>query len=377
MMSGSFLTKVGRRGLLTGALIAGASLATGSGPAAAQDDRAARGRMIVPRLTRRPSDEDEIPQVLAATGAAASAPDFPIGYAGLTWSGASTGGRVRFRTAAGWGAWQPVRPGDACGEDRQAALIPAGGAVEIDLEPPPEAGDVQLLAINTTDGPASGVPTAAPSRRYGCRYRSRAGWGADESWRLDPDGRQLWPAEYHAAQALTVHHTVTANNDPDPVATVRAIYYFQAVTRGWGDIGYHLLIDRAGVVYEGRYSRRDGVPVFRRGTRRVVIAGHVLGFNPGNIGVALLGDLTGRQPTAAARRALVRVLAHLARTTRLNPRGRTTYRNPVNRDTRTVDIISGHRDWRATQCPGNTFYPTLPRLRRDVAALRDRDLRTR
>jgi hypothetical protein len=330
--------------------------------------------MIVQQLTRRPSDGDEIPQVLAATGPAAAAPEFPIGYLGLTWSGASTGGRVRFRTAAGWGAWQPVRPGDASGADRQAALIPAGGAVAVDLEPPPAAGDVQLLAINTTDGPASGVPTAAPSRRYGCRYRSRSSWGANGSWRVGPDGKQLWPAEFHAAQALTVHHTVTANNDPDPAATVRAIYFFQAVTQGWGDIGYHLLIDQAGVVYEGRYSGADGVSVFRGGTRQVVLAGHALGFNPGNIGVALLGDLTAVQPTAAARRALAWVLASLAQFTRLNPQGRTTYRNPDSGATRTVDIISGHRDWLATQCPGNTFYPALPGLRRDVAALLDRGL---
>ena len=27
-------------------------------------------------------------------------------------------------------------------------------------------------------------------------------------------------------QTLTLHHTVTANSDPDPTATVRAIYFF-------------------------------------------------------------------------------------------------------------------------------------------------------
>jgi predicted phage tail protein len=31
--------------------------------------------------------------------------------------------------------------------------------------------------------------------------------------------------------------------------------------------------------------------------------------------------------------------------------------------------IAGHRDYAATACPGDTFYPTLPAVRRDVAAL--------
>src|SRR5207249_6454620 len=30
--------------------------------------------------------------------------------------------------------------------------------------------------------------------------------------------------------------------------------------------------------------------------------------------------------------------------------------------------ISGHRDWTATECPGNVLYADLPSIRRDVAA---------
>jgi hypothetical protein len=116
--------------------------------------------------------------------------------------------------------------------------------------------------------------------------------------------------------------------------------------------------------------------VFRDATRpaKPVIAGHVLNYNPGNIGIALLGDLTSTQPTRAARRALVRVLASLSLSTGLDPQGRTTYRNPLTGATRRVHILSGHRDWLATQCPGNAFYPRLPGVRRIVAGRLDRDL---
>ena len=45
------------------------------------------------------------------------------------------------------------------------------------------------------------------------------------------------------------------------------------------------------------------------------------------------------------------------------------YVNPISGAKRDVDAIAGHRDWVATECPGNAFAPTLPDLRREVAAL--------
>jgi N-acetylmuramoyl-L-alanine amidase len=66
-----------------------------------------------------------------------------------------------------------------------------------------------------------------------------------------------------AVQKLIVHHTATQNNDPDPPATIRSIYYYHAVTQGWGDIGYNFLIDEAGNLYEG--GTRSTIP---RGARR-------------------------------------------------------------------------------------------------------------
>lgn len=368
-MAGRFTTKLGRRGLLAGALATGAAAVAGGDRATAQQQPTTRGRITVRQLVRRWPAEGSVPEILTASGEAATAPDFPIGYLGLTWTGADTAGRIRFRTGAGWGPWQPVERHDSNDEDRNAALVAAGGATQVEVEPAPGAGDVQLLAINTTDGPASGLPFAMPSRLYGCQYRNRAGWGADESWRFE-GGEQLWPPEYFPVQTLTVHHTATAVDESDPAASVRAVYFFHAVTQGWGDIGYHLLIDPAGVVYEGRYSGPDGWPLFRVAPGQpLVTAGHSLGFNSGNVGVVVLGDFTSVQPTAAARRSLVRVLASLAHAYDLDPLGRTNYVNPVTDETRTVDTISGHRDWNATQCPGNTFYPTLPALRDEVADL--------
>jgi hypothetical protein len=112
-------------------------------------------------------------------------------------------------------------------------------------------------------------------------YRSRAAWGADESYRFFP-GYEDWPIEPNLTQALTVHHTGFAPS-ADPAETVRTIYRQQALPaslggiQGWGDIGYHLLIDAAGVVYEGRYSGSDQWPVFDPSGQYTVTGAHVLG----------------------------------------------------------------------------------------------------
>lgn len=237
-----------------------------------------------------------------------------------------------------------------------------------------------LLAATLAAGAALGfarsplaVADARPPRWFPAAYLSRAEWGADESLRFGPDGTEIFPPAYFDVQTLTVHHTVTPNNDPDPSATVRAIYVDHAVTQTWGDIGYHLLIDQQGRVYEGRYSGPDAVPVFgprQVGPRPSMVNGaHVAGFNAGNVGVALLGDLTATGPTAAARLSLVRVLAALAAITRLDPLGTTNYVNPISGASRTVPTIAGHRDWAATECPGNSFHPMLAQVRADVADL--------
>jgi hypothetical protein len=207
------------------------------------------------------------------------------------------------------------------------------------------------VAINTSSGPPVGfsVPTVLP-RALGLKYLPRACWGADESLRYDSEG-EIWPPEYSPVQALTVHHTVTANDDPDPAATIRGIYGYHTVDQGFGDIGYHFLIDEAGRLYEGRWSGPDGIPG-HRADGQVVTAGHVLGYNTGNIGIALLGDFTDRAPTAAAWRTLTLVLAGLAGLHGLDPLSTVHYVNPVNSATKDVDAISGHLDWLATECPG-------------------------
>ena len=51
----------------------------------------------------------------------------------------------------------------------------------------------------------------------------------------------------------------------------------------------------------------------------------------------------------------------------VDPQARVTYTNPVNGTQKEVAEISGHRDWMATECPGEVMYGELERLRTAVA----------
>ncbi|MFC7327952.1 peptidoglycan recognition family protein [Marinactinospora rubrisoli] len=292
------------------------------------------------------------------------------------------GGRIRFDQANGDAEWRPLHFADHARDDRPAepvALVaaPAGAvAYEVRL---PDGAPAETLAINTRDGAALRVSGEATGRlsatgggdgRAGFRYLSRAGWGADESLRYDESGQELWPREYYPVQALTVHHAAMPVA-ADPRESVRAIYHLHAVEQAWGDIGYHLLIDPAGTVYEGRYTREGGLPIFDTfpvpGRARSVTAGHVGGYNSGNIGVCLLGDFTDSLPTPAAQDSLVLVLRTLAGLTGVDPVAQIEYVNPVNGATRTVQGLSRHRDWLTTECPGNTFAEEFEAIRDRVA----------
>ncbi len=232
---------------------------------------------------------------------------------------------------------------------------------------------VTVLALNAAgpDPQPLGLGAAALGGTPIPGVISRAAWGADESLRFDGAGDERWPREYFPLQKLVVHHTAGRNADPNPAATVRAIYYFHAVTRRWGDIGYNYLIDEAGRVYEGRHSRDywNGTnPTSDDASGLAVAGGHAKYHNPGTMGIALLGTFSIQAPTAAARASLVRMLAWASVKYHIDPRATSTYVNPQTGLRRTTSNITGHRDYQATSCPGGALYALLPTIRNQVAA---------
>jgi hypothetical protein len=200
---------------------------------------------------------------------------------------------------------------------------------------------------------------------------ARSDWGADESLRFS-NGREKSPPTFHPIQKLIVHHTDTANGDPNPASTVRAIYRYHVVSQGWGDIGYNFLIDEAGHIYKGRNSHASGSDADtitgQDAAGNGVTGAHARGYNAGSVGVALLGTLTNQDATAAAKHALEDLLAWEAQSHGIDPHGSSTYTSPTDGHQKTFPNIAGHHDVGDTQCPGGAFYATLPAVRDAVAA---------
>jgi hypothetical protein len=320
------------------------------------------------------------------------APPFRIDYVGVLWETRATAaehaddeaaehGAVRFRVDGVWTAWRPLTEDGAHAEGQWAsALVSAGDAEAYQVRGvPADAVAPRAVALNTTDGRLVEVgrrPAGGANAVDNCVSRTQ--WGADETLRFDRQGTEIWPPEFHPVQTMTVHHTATKNGDPDPASTVRAIYRYHAVDRGWGDIGYHYLLDEQGRVYEGRWSGAESTPCGTTGggtdfahddAGRLVTGAHTGGYNSGNMGAALLGDFSvSVDPSPVAVDALEALLAEFATRHSLDPHATVDYLNPVNGYRRTVDAISGHRDWLATECPGERLYAQLPAVRDAVAA---------
>lgn len=300
-------------------------------------------------------------------------PEFPVDYLGMSWSGRAQLA-VRFVTDGTWTPWQEVEDDGYPVDGRSfAELIPGGDADGYQVRG--SAQDVRVTAINTTDGPRPVQAQAATAEAALAQpgVISREQWGADESLRFKRNGSEVWPPTFHPTQKLIVHHTATENNDDDPAGTVRAIYRYHAVDKGWGDIGYNFLVDAQGRIYKGRWSGPAGSRTGDTATGEDadgngVTGAHVGGWNSGTMGISVLGNYETATPTPESLQALVDHLAWEAERHGLDPKLTSEYTNPVSGDKKTVENISAHRDWAATACPGLNLYAELPGVRDEVAA---------
>src|SRR5438132_1067930 len=76
----------------------------------------------------------------------------------------------------------------------------------------------------------------------------------------------------------------------------------------------------------------------------------------------------GHPRSGPSRSALADLLAWEANSHKTDPQGASVCTNPGSGLLATFPNITGQRDVAATECPGGTFYATLPTVRTDVAA---------
>lgn len=211
------------------------------------------------------------------------------------------------------------------------------------LRPLGDIGNLTFDIISPSEGMGGGF-FAQVNHDSGAKYSS-LNIIPREVWSGDPDinspDRLVWDPVYYKVNKFVVHHTVTPN-DRDPIEDIRAIYLYHRYSIPWyggygfGDIGYNYLIDRNGNIYEGKLGGEEAKGY------------HAGDANPSSIGVAVMGTYTSVAPSQAAQNALVRLMAEKGAFYNFDPDWHVT--------------VFGHRDYMATACPGNAFYPLLPGL---------------
>ncbi len=139
--------------------------------------------------------------------------------------------------------------------------------------------------------------------------------------------------------AITVHHDgldtlETGTSEREMMARIE-LYRVGHRAKGWGDIGYHLVIDRAGTVWQGRSIRWQGA--------------HVKNHNEGNIGVLVMGNFEQQRPTPAQQKTLEKTLVDLMKTYKVRK-----------------GAVYTHREWpdAQTACPGRNLQTRMVELRR-------------
>ena len=170
----------------------------------------------------------------------------------------------------------------------------------------------------------------------------RSEWGA----RSSTHGYSMHPYFIN----LTLHHAAgfSAENLEEGKEQMRAIQDLHQFVRGWSDIGYHFVVDKAGNIYQGRPE--------------TVIGAHVLNNNTGNIGVCVLGCYhppelyCGDWLTEATTNSLISLYAWISGEYNYDP-----------------NVLRGHRDYpyNQTSCPGNNVHEELSWFREEIKRYMD------
>ncbi|WP_432831569.1 N-acetylmuramoyl-L-alanine amidase [Dactylosporangium sp. CA-092794] len=314
----------------------------------------------------------------------------PFSAVGVTWRERERVGAVsvavRHHIPGGtWSGWQAVGAGEAdrdpvAGPGPSPSAVPGGaerGGADlvwvglsdgVQVSVTSLAGavphDVTADLIDPADAPADAAPALGPTedaapvglRPFMPPINRRAAWGANERL-MD------WRPQYASyVKAVAVHHTATTNDytESDVPKILRSIYQYQTVSRGWGDIGYNVLVDRFGRLWEGRSG----------GLARPVVGAQAGGFNTGTAGIAMIGDYrTTPVPPAVVESAARYTAWKLSLSQAIDPRGSvaltgggSTSRYPAG-TTVTVPRVFPHRQTNPTECPGARGLDALPLIR--------------
>jgi hypothetical protein len=286
---------------------------------------------------------------------------------GMRWRGRALpriGVRVR-RPGRGWSRWQRLAAHDDHNPDR-------GRGERIARASDP-------LWVGTADGVQYRMDRRVPGLRLhfvnvagAARPRARAA----QDPQPDVVTRAEWGAggcppregpSYGSVKAVHVHHTVSLNDysPAEAPAMVLAICRYHRNSNGWDDIGYNALVDKYGVLYEGRAGGLD----------QPVIGAQAQGFNSETAGIASIADHTSVGATPQTLDALARYIRWKLQVHLQPLSGPVVVRSSGGSASKygagaqvTLERVIGHRDTGRTACPGQLLYDQLDELRTMVGS---------
>jgi hypothetical protein len=219
---------------------------------------------------------------------------------------------------------------------------------------------LQVLAMNPATRPSGPLSTARQERGDDSDAARRPG-RAPVPWSPPPTRERLpessedllvlkrsdWKASaprpnierMGPVERVTVHHSggdsFWGSSRGDAAAEIRRIQRYHQNSKGWADIGYHYIIDRSGIVWQGRRLRYQGAHA--RGSA-----------NYGNVGIVVLGNYLHQELTPAQRQSLEQLVTKICDCFTIPPERVHTHR----------EILHGK-----TACPGPVLARCVSEIR--------------
>ncbi|XP_013382873.1 peptidoglycan recognition protein 1 [Lingula anatina] len=157
------------------------------------------------------------------------------------------------------------------------------------------------------------------------RIISRSEWGAK------PSNNPLVPLPA-TPKYMFIHHTAGrfCSTTEACKAEMRSIQdLHMTAPRQWSDIGYSFLVGEDGNVYEGRGWNKVGA--------------HTYGYNSVGLAISFMGNFMDRLPNDKALNAAKQLISC----------------SVAKGELESNYILKGHRDMKATACPGDTLYELI------------------
>lgn len=158
----------------------------------------------------------------------------------------------------------------------------------------------------------------------------RSRWKARAPRPMDPQGRPR-EAFIHATDTEDAHRV---DRFTEQAAAMLAIQSFHMGVRGWSDIAYHFIIFQP-------YGKLERARVFQGRSIHAVPAAQE-GHNTGTLALAVYGDGNADTMDRSTRYVIEQLIRRFP----------------------TITTVGGHRDVVATECPGDKFYASIPRIAR-------------